>query len=167
MAGERLREALASFRRRYRAASRRERSGLLDELCQLTGYHRKYAIRLLNTREETTHRPRQVDRRLAPSKRCRKRRLYGRTKPRSFLRDQVPIRAEALQGTPRGYTEVDLVSHTGPSARGEFAYSLNLNRPAQLLVREPCPAPTRPRGRPGRTQGHPGRTPLSLRSPAW
>jgi hypothetical protein len=189
MAGERLREALTSFRRRYRAASRRERSGLLDELCKLTGYHRKYAIGLLNAREEkTTNRPRrprratysqealqvletvwraagypwsvrlkallplwlpwarkrlrqftpeiegqlraisprQVDRRLAPSKRRRKRRLYGRTKPGGLLRHQVPIRAEAPRGTPPGYTEVDLVSHSGPSARGEFAYSLNL-----------------------------------------
>jgi transposase InsO family protein len=70
--------------------------------------------------------PRQVDRRLARSKRRQKRRLYGRTKPGSLLRHQVPIRAEAPQGTPPGYTEVDLVSHSGPSARGEFAYSLNL-----------------------------------------
>jgi len=189
MAGERLQEALKSFRKRYRAASRRERSGLLDELCTLTGYHRKYAIRLLNPREEkptnTSRRPRsptysqealkvleaiwraagypwsvrlkallplwlpwarkrlgqltpelegqllaisprQVDRRLAPRKRHHKRRLYGRTKPGGLLRHRVPIRTEAPRDAPPGYTEVDLVSHSGPSARGEFAYSLNL-----------------------------------------
>jgi hypothetical protein len=50
MAGERLQEALRSSRKRYRAASRQERSGLLDEVCRLTGYHRNYAIGLLNAR---------------------------------------------------------------------------------------------------------------------
>jgi len=189
MAGERLKEALTSFRRRYRAASRQERSGLLNELCKLAGYHRKYAIGLLNAREEKTmNRPRrrrsptysqeamkgleaiwraagypwsvrlkallplwlpwarkhlehltpdlerqllaisarQVDRRLAPRKRHLKHRLYGRTKPGGLLRHQVPIRTEAPRDTAPGHTEVDLVSHSGPSARGEFAYSLNL-----------------------------------------
>jgi hypothetical protein len=189
MAGERLQEALKSFRTRYRTAPRRERSGLLDEVCKLTGYHRKYAIGLLNRREEkgtnpprrrrrptyskealavleaiwraagypwavrlkamvplwlpwarkrlractpeverqlVAISPRQVDRRLAPSKRRHKRRLYGRTKPGSLLRYQVPIRGGAPRHCPPGYTEVDLVSHSGPSARGEFAYTVNL-----------------------------------------
>ena len=58
MAGERLRDALAAYRRRYRRASRAERSRLLDEFCQLTGYHRKYAITLLNRRHESTGRRR-------------------------------------------------------------------------------------------------------------
>ena len=178
-----------AYRKRYGAASRQERSKVLDEFCELTGYHRKYATAVLNHREEdrakaTPRRrrptysqealrvleelwraagypwsvrlkallplwlpwarkrlkplapelegqllaicPRQVDRRLAPSKRRRKRRLYGRTKPGGLLRHQVPIRTEAPRGVPPGYTEVDLVSHSGPSARGEFAYSLNL-----------------------------------------
>ena len=53
MAGERLRDALATYRRRYRKASRAERSRLLDEFCQLTGYRRKYAITLLNRRHES------------------------------------------------------------------------------------------------------------------
>jgi hypothetical protein len=189
MAGERLAEALKSFRRRYRGASRRERSGLLDEVCKLTGYHRKYAIGLLGRREEKATKPprhprrptyskealavleaiwraagypwsvrlkaivrlwlpwarrhlrsctpevepqllaispRQADRRLAPCKRRHKRRLYGRTKPGTLLRYQVPIRGEAPKDSPPGTTEVDLVSHSGPSARGEFAYTLNL-----------------------------------------
>jgi len=70
--------------------------------------------------------PRQSDRRLAPRKRQLKRRLYGRTKPGGLLRHQVPVRTEAPSDTLPGHTEVDLVSHSGPSARGEFAYSLNL-----------------------------------------
>ena len=36
--------------------------------------------------------PRQIDRRLAPKKRRLRRRLYGRTKPGTLLREQVPIR---------------------------------------------------------------------------
>ena len=34
---------------RYRAASRVEKTQILDEFCHVTGYHRKYAVRLLNT----------------------------------------------------------------------------------------------------------------------
>jgi len=48
MAGERLEHALKRYRKRYRAGDRSERSGVLDEFCELTGYHRKYAISLLN-----------------------------------------------------------------------------------------------------------------------
>ena len=33
---------------RYRAARRRERQRMLDEVCAVTGYHRKYAVRILN-----------------------------------------------------------------------------------------------------------------------
>lgn len=49
------REYLAVIRQRYRAAkSRRERSQLLDEVEQVCGYHRKYAIRVLR---EPANRP--------------------------------------------------------------------------------------------------------------
>ena len=48
MAGERLKEALRTYRRRYREADRKRRSRLLDKFCAMTGYHRKYAIGLLN-----------------------------------------------------------------------------------------------------------------------
>ena len=41
------REYAAVMQRRYRAASRQERSGLLDEYCRVTGNHRKAAIRRL------------------------------------------------------------------------------------------------------------------------
>lgn len=38
----------ADLRPRYRAASRKEKRGILNEFCQTTGLHRKAAIRLLN-----------------------------------------------------------------------------------------------------------------------
>ncbi len=52
MAGGRLQEAMRSFRKCYRAASRQECSGLLGESCKLAGHYGKYAIRLLTVREE-------------------------------------------------------------------------------------------------------------------
>src|ERR1043166_9632746 len=33
---------------RYRVAPRREKQRILDEFCRVAGYHRKYAVRLLN-----------------------------------------------------------------------------------------------------------------------
>jgi len=189
MAGERLREALRTFRRRYRGADRKARSKLLDEFCAVTGYHRKYAIGLLNRPEddikeererrgatysaaamrvvETIWRAagypwserlkamlplwlpwarrrvgriapeverevlaisaRQIDRRLAAKKRRFQRRLYGRTKPGTLLKHQIPVKTDCWDVADPGYAEIDLVSHSGPSARGEFAYSLNVS----------------------------------------
>ena len=46
---------------RYHKAERKTRPGLLDEFCITTGYHRKYAIRLLNgprPEKERARRPR-------------------------------------------------------------------------------------------------------------
>ena len=188
MAGERLEEALRTYRQRYGEADRAMRSKLLDEFCAMTGYHRKYAVALLNRPEgagDEARRPRgatysaaamrvieavwraagypwserlkamlplwlpwarrrgggvtpevereilsisarQIDRRLAKKKRQRRRRLYGRTKPGTLLKHQIPVKTDAWDVTEPGYLEIDLVSHSGPSARGEFAYSLNV-----------------------------------------
>ena len=41
-------EYLRLMHQRYRQATRPERSPLLNEFCRVTGYHRKYALRLLN-----------------------------------------------------------------------------------------------------------------------
>jgi len=40
---------LKNFSKRYRAAGKREKGILLQELCDSSGYHKKHAIRLLNT----------------------------------------------------------------------------------------------------------------------
>lgn len=40
-------ELVSALRDCYRAASRAERSQLLDAVVEATGYHRKYALRLL------------------------------------------------------------------------------------------------------------------------
>jgi hypothetical protein len=69
---------------------------------------------------------RQIDRRLAAKKRRLKRRLYGRTKPGTLLRREIPVKTHAWDVAEPGSAEVDLVSHSGPSASGEFAWSLNV-----------------------------------------
>lgn len=70
--------------------------------------------------------PRQIDRRLAGQKRRIRHRIYGRTKPGTLLKHQIPIRTTHWEVTEPGYLEVDLVSHSGDSASGEFIFSLNV-----------------------------------------
>ena len=41
---------LERVRSRYQKASRNQKKLILDELCENTGYHRKYAIRFLSSR---------------------------------------------------------------------------------------------------------------------
>src|SRR5262249_62304070 len=43
------REVVAAVAERYRAASRLEKGRILDELCAVTGWHRKHAIRALTS----------------------------------------------------------------------------------------------------------------------
>src|SRR5229473_4162902 len=181
------REYLQAVYPRYRQARRREKQRILDEFCRIAGYHRKYAIRLLNgpppgrpraaRRRAATygpavitalhaiwqaagypwsvrlkallplwlpwarHRlrlarsverqllaisPRQIDRRLAPHKRQLQKRLYGRTKPGTLLKHHIPLKTDRWDVATPGFTEIDLVSHSGNSADGEFVHSLNV-----------------------------------------
>jgi len=54
---ESIKDYAAAVRRRYRAASKKEKGVILAEFCETTGYHRKAAIRLLgNEPKETEHR---------------------------------------------------------------------------------------------------------------
>ncbi len=69
---------------------------------------------------------RQIDRRLREHKKRAGRRLYGRTKPGSLLKHHVPIKTDHWDVKQPGYTEIDLVSHSGDCATGEFAHTLNV-----------------------------------------
>jgi hypothetical protein len=69
---------------------------------------------------------RSIDQRLRPYKRKRRRRLYGRTKPGTLLKHHIPLKTERWDVQVPGFTEIDLVSHSGNSASGDFCYSLNL-----------------------------------------
>ena len=68
---------------------------------------------------------RQMDRRLFSYKRTVKRRIYGTTRPGSLLKQMIPVKTEHWDVTLPGYLEIDLVSHSGASAAGEFLYTLD------------------------------------------
>lgn len=69
---------------------------------------------------------RQMDRRLGDIKRTLKRRMYGRTKPGSLLKQDIPVKTDNWDVNEPGHCEIDLVSHSGACASGEFIYSLNV-----------------------------------------
>jgi len=72
---------------------------------------------------------RQIDRWLEERKKRVGHRVYGgtrRSKAGTLLKHLIPLRTDHGQEKLPGFAEVDLVSHSGNSARGEFAYSLNL-----------------------------------------
>ena len=69
---------------------------------------------------------RQMDRRLKAQKTQRRRRIYGRTKPGYLLKHHIPVKTDRWDVASPGFTEVDLVSHSGNSASGEFAHTLNV-----------------------------------------
>ncbi len=181
-------EYLCQIWPRYQEARRVEKGRILDEVCRVTGYHRKYALRRLNGPPPEQRPPRrrlrgptygkavdqalrvvweaanypwsarlkallpswlphlkrrlsisprlerqllrisarQIDRRLRPYRAQAKKRLYGRTKPGALLKHQIPIRAERWETSEPGFTEIDLVSHSGDRADGEFIHSLTL-----------------------------------------
>jgi transposase InsO family protein len=174
---------------RYKKVSKPLRARILDEFCQVCGYNRKYAIRLLNgpapqnskaaspqgrrpkygskvilsltaiweaagypcsarlkallplwlpwaikrwalsaqvQKQLLTISPATIDRRLKSRKRQLKKRLYGRTKPGTLLKHHIPIKTDSWDVKTPGFTEIDLVSHSGNSAAGEFVQSLNV-----------------------------------------
>jgi hypothetical protein len=69
---------------------------------------------------------RQMDRRLQGKKSQCKRRLYGQTKPGTLLKHHIPVKTDSWKVSTPGFAEIDLVSHSGNSGEGEFAYTLNL-----------------------------------------
>lgn len=179
-------EYLRKIHGRYQKADRREKRQMLDEFCQVCHYHRKYAIRLLNSPLPEKSRPVRskrykygsdviavltaiweasgylwsqrlkaalamwmpwarrhcrmsaqiekklvtmgtatMDRRLKDRKIRLKRRIYGTTRPGTLLKHQIPIKTDSWDVKVPGFLEVDLVSHSGQSADGEFIHSLN------------------------------------------
>jgi hypothetical protein len=137
MARRSKQEYLAVMWERYHRAGRAERTALLDAVTRMCGYHRKYALGLLNRRQPPRPRPRrmprrrptysaeaisarQMARRLQPRKHRVKRRLYGTTRPGTLLKHLVPLKTDHWDVTRPGYLEIDLVSHSGASGAGEF-----------------------------------------------
>jgi len=84
-------------------------------------------VRLTPTLEQQLQRisARQLDRRLRERKQRITRRLYGTTRPGSLLKHLIPIKTDQWDVTTPGYVEIDLVSHSGASAAGEFLHTLD------------------------------------------
>jgi hypothetical protein len=78
--------------------------------------------------------PRTMDRKLGPFKRRLGRKLYGRTKPGSLLKHHIPLQTSSWAETRPGFMEIDLVSHSGNCASGEFLHSLNVTDLATTWV---------------------------------
>ena len=53
-------------------------------------------------------------------------RQYGRTKPGTLLKHQIPLKTDRWDVQEPGFTEIDLVAHSGDRAAGDFIYSLNV-----------------------------------------
>jgi hypothetical protein len=189
MSGKSRWDYLKAIYSRYKKVSKLLRARILDEFCQVCGYNRKYAIRLLNgpapqkpeltiakgrrsiygakvilsltaiweaagypcstrlkallplwlpwaikrlaisdpvQKQLLSISPSTIDRRLKAKKRQLKKRIYGRTKPGTLLKHHIPIKTDSWDVKTPGFTETDLVSHSGNSEKGEFIHSLNV-----------------------------------------
>ena len=70
--------------------------------------------------------PATIDRMLAPARKRYQLRARSQTKPGTLLKHQIPIRTFSDWDDLRpGFIEVDLVSHEGGNARGDYAYTLD------------------------------------------
>ncbi len=87
---------------------------------------KRRAISLETERQLLAISARQIDRRLKPRKTDLRRRMYGRTKPGTLLKHHIPIKTDHWDVRSPGFTEIDLVSHSGDCAEGEFAHSFNV-----------------------------------------
>lgn len=85
----------------------------------------RLAIDASTERELLAISPRQIDRRLASRKRQLKQRLYGTTTPGTLLKHMIPVRTDFWNIHVPGFQEIDLVSHSGPCAAGDFLHTLN------------------------------------------
>lgn len=68
---------------------------------------------------------RTIDRLLRAKRGELRRRHYGRTKPGTLLKHQVPIRSERWDVHEAGWGEIDTVHHCGEATAGEYIFSLN------------------------------------------
>jgi len=70
--------------------------------------------------------PATIDRMLVPARKRYQLRARSQTKPGTLLKHQIPIRTfSEWDDMQPGFVEVDLVSHEGGNARGDYAYTLD------------------------------------------
>lgn len=87
--------------------------------------------RELKLNEETRHKlvgisSATIDRLLAPMRKRSQLRARSQTKPGTLLKNQIPVRTFSDWDELRpGFVEIDLVSHEGGNARGDYAFTLD------------------------------------------
>lgn len=70
--------------------------------------------------------PATIDRMLAPMRKRYQLRARSQTKPGTLLKHQIPVRTFSDWDELRpGFIEIDLVSHEGGNARGDYAFTLD------------------------------------------
>lgn len=79
-----------------------------------------------------------IDRLLQSKKLRLKRRIYGTTKPGSLLKHHIPIRTDFWDVDRPGFTEVDLVSHSGACALGDYGHTLDMTDVMSGWVERRC-----------------------------
>src|SRR6266851_557542 len=136
------REITAAVVDRYRSAGRMDKGRILDELCAVTGWHRKHAVRALASHV-----------RISPEARRQRSPTYGATIRDALValweasdricgkrlkvmiptllpsleRREVPIRTfNDWHDPPPGFCEVDMVAHGGTSVAGSFIQTLTM-----------------------------------------
>lgn len=70
--------------------------------------------------------PATMDRHLTAQRRRVRKSRFGRTKPGRLLKHHIPLRIDRWNVTEPGWTEIDLVSHTGGNASEDCCHSLNV-----------------------------------------
>lgn len=86
----------------------------------------RFKLTVLEERQLLSISPAQIDRRLKDKKYHFKKRIYGKTRPGTLLKHQIPIQTSSWNIKVPGFMEADLVSHSGSSASGHFAYTLDM-----------------------------------------
>lgn len=79
-----------------------------------------------------------IDRMLKDKKLRLKRRIYGTTKPGALLKHQIPIKTDSWDVDRPGFAEVDLVSHSGACAEGDYAHTLDVTDVMSGWVERRC-----------------------------
>jgi hypothetical protein len=92
----------------------------------LPGYQALFGALPSDIRSALLHiSPATIDRLLQPTRLRYPSRGRCTTKPGSLLRTQIPIGTNQWQQTRPGFLEADTVAHCGPSAAGQFIYTLD------------------------------------------
>jgi hypothetical protein len=82
--------------------------------------------------------PSTIDRRLKDRKIQLRKRIYGKTKPGTWLKHVIQIRRGPWRVRRPGFTEMDLVSHSGNCAEGDFAQTLNMTDILTAWIERRC-----------------------------